>query len=134
MLHTLADSPGQYILSFRDCLYCAGMHPAEPICFTIVGTLEAVLKWGTGRDFAVHEVKCSARGDDQLVQAVPRGARHPDGDDVVAPEHDTGGRFREQVVEERQPRGMRAELRDAVAAVPLVTGDEKIHPEVGRGP
>jgi bacteriochlorophyll 4-vinyl reductase len=62
-LHTLTEKRDQYILTFNDCLYCAGMHPAEPICYTIVGTLEAVLKWGTGRDFTVREVKCSARSD-----------------------------------------------------------------------
>ena len=62
-LHTLADRRDQYILTFHDCLYCAGMHPAEPICYAIVGTIESALKWGTGRDFAVREVKCSARGD-----------------------------------------------------------------------
>ena len=62
-LHTLRDKRDQYVLTFNDCLYCAGMHPAEPICYAVVGTLETILKWGTGRDFAVREVKCSARGD-----------------------------------------------------------------------
>ena len=61
-LHTLTDKPDQYVLTFNDCLYCAGMHPSEPICFTIVGILEATLKWGTGRDFTVREVQCQARG------------------------------------------------------------------------
>ncbi|CAG0936078.1 divinyl protochlorophyllide a 8-vinyl-reductase [Thermoflexales bacterium] len=76
MLHTLTDNPDQYLLSFRDCLYCAGMHPAEPICFTVVGTLEAVLKWGTGRDFAVREVRCSARGDGQCVFEIDKQPLH----------------------------------------------------------
>src|SRR5512139_891071 len=62
-LHTLADRRDQYLLTFNDCLYCAGAHPTEPICYGIVGTLEAVLKWGTGRDFTVREVKCAAHGD-----------------------------------------------------------------------
>jgi predicted hydrocarbon binding protein len=52
------------------------MHPAEPICFTIVGTLEAVLKWGTGRDFAVREVKCSARGDDLCAFEIDKQPLH----------------------------------------------------------
>jgi bacteriochlorophyll 4-vinyl reductase len=63
MLHTLMDRRDQYLVTFNDCLYCAGMQPTEPICYTIVGTLETALKWGTGRDFAVREVKCAARGD-----------------------------------------------------------------------
>ena len=66
-LHTLADKRDQYALTFQDCLYCAGLQPAEAICYPIVGTIEAVLKWGTGRDFMVREVKCSARGDQACV-------------------------------------------------------------------
>jgi predicted hydrocarbon binding protein len=62
-LHTLTDKPDQYVLTFNDCLYCAGMHPIEPICFTVVGILETTLKWGAGRDFTVREVKCHAHGD-----------------------------------------------------------------------
>ncbi len=62
-LHTLTDDSSCYSLTFCDCLFCASMHPAEPICFTIVGTLETVLKWGTGRDFTVREVKCHAQGN-----------------------------------------------------------------------
>ena len=71
-LHTLADNSEQYILTFRDCLYCAGMHPAEPICFTVVGILEAVLTWGTGRDFAVREVECHAHGDEACIFAIDK--------------------------------------------------------------
>jgi bacteriochlorophyll 4-vinyl reductase len=61
-LHTLEDFPDHYTLTFHDCLYCVGLHPAEPICYTIVGTLEAALTWGLGRDFSVREVQCHARG------------------------------------------------------------------------
>jgi bacteriochlorophyll 4-vinyl reductase len=61
-LHALREKPDQYVLTFNDCLYCAGMHPLEPICFTIVGIVETVLKWGTGRDFTVRETQCHARG------------------------------------------------------------------------
>ena len=75
-LHTLADRRDQYILTFNDCLYCVGVHPAEPICYSIVGTLEAVLKWGTGRDFAVREVKCSARGDAACVFEIDKQPLH----------------------------------------------------------
>jgi len=75
-LHTLTDRPDQYVVTFNDCLYCAGMHPAEPICFTVVGTLEATLKWGTGRDFTVREVKCHARGDAACVFEIDKQPLH----------------------------------------------------------
>ncbi len=76
-LHTLTDKREQYVITFNDCLYCASTQPTEPICYSIVGTLEAVLKWGTGRDFTVREVTCHARGDAACVfeidkQPLPR--------------------------------------------------------------
>ena len=76
VLHTLLDKRDQHVLTFNDCLYCAGMHPAEPICYTIVGTLETVLKWGTGRDFTVREVKCSAHGDAACVFEIDKQPLH----------------------------------------------------------
>jgi bacteriochlorophyll 4-vinyl reductase len=75
-LHTLTDKRDQYVVTFNDCLYCANMHPAEPICYTIVGTLEAVLKWGAGRDFTVREVKCHARGDAACVFEIDKQPLH----------------------------------------------------------
>lgn len=73
-LHTLIDYPGSYRLEFRDCLYCDGLHPSGPICFTVVGIVEAVLKWGTGREFDVLETHCQARGDDACVFKI---SKHP---------------------------------------------------------
>ncbi len=75
-LHTLQDEIDHYTLTFRDCLYCSGLHPAEPICYAVVGTLEAALKWGTGRDFAVREVQCHARGADACVFEVNKQPLH----------------------------------------------------------
>ena len=75
-LHRLSDKPDQYVLTFNDCLYCANMHPTEPICFAVVGILETVLKWGTGRDFTVREVKCHARGDAACVFEIDKQPLH----------------------------------------------------------
>jgi bacteriochlorophyll 4-vinyl reductase len=75
-LHTLTDERDQYVVTFNDCLYCAGMRPLEPICYTIVGTLEAVLQWGTGRDFNVREVKCAAHGEAACVFEIDKQPLH----------------------------------------------------------
>jgi bacteriochlorophyll 4-vinyl reductase len=75
-LHTLTDRRDQYVLTFNDCLYCANMHPAEPICYTVIGTLEAVLKWGTGRDFAVRETACAALGAAACVFEIDKQPLH----------------------------------------------------------
>ncbi len=63
-LHTLTETDEAFVVVFNDCLYCHSLRTNEPICMTLVGTLESVLKWGTGRDYAVTETTCSARGDD----------------------------------------------------------------------
>jgi bacteriochlorophyll 4-vinyl reductase len=75
-LHTLTNKRDQYVVTFNDCLYCAGMHPAEPICYPIIGLLETVLKWGTGRDFTVREVKCAARGAAACVFEIDKQPLH----------------------------------------------------------
>ncbi len=75
-LHALVDRPDQYLVTFHDCLYCAGMHPAEPICYTLVGTIEAVLKWGTGREFTVREVQCAAFGVEACVFEIDKQPLH----------------------------------------------------------
>jgi len=75
-LHTWQDEADHYSLTFGDCLYCDHLHPAEPICFALVGMLEAVLKWGTGRDFAVRETQCHARGAAACVFEVDKQPLH----------------------------------------------------------
>jgi len=66
-LHTLQMLPEAYRITFRDCLYCHDLHPTETVCYTIVGTLEAVLHWGTGREFYVRETQCMACGAEACV-------------------------------------------------------------------
>ena len=75
-LHTLIDLPGFYRIEFHDCLYCHDLHPTAPICFTVVGILEAVLRWGVGRDFDVQEVQCQARGDPACVFTINKQPLH----------------------------------------------------------
>lgn len=61
-LHTVTETDDAFVLVFDDCLYCHGLRTGEPICLTVVGTLEAVLKWGTSRDYTVVETTCTASG------------------------------------------------------------------------
>lgn len=63
-LHTLREDEQAFSVTFADCLYCRNLHTTEPICLTIVGTIESVLQWGTGREFAVSETTCQARDDE----------------------------------------------------------------------
>jgi hypothetical protein len=63
-LHALREEGNTFVVTFDDCLYCYSLQAAEPICLTITATIETVLKWGTGRDYAVSETTCHARGDE----------------------------------------------------------------------
>lgn len=62
-LHALRVTDDAYHIIFADCLYCRALRTTEPACTAVVGTIEAVLAWGTGRNFAVTETTCQARGD-----------------------------------------------------------------------
>ena len=75
-LHTWREEAGHYSLTFGDCLYCDGLHPIEPICYTLVGMLETVLHWGTGRDFPVREAQCHARGAAACVFEIDKQPLH----------------------------------------------------------
>jgi divinyl protochlorophyllide a 8-vinyl-reductase len=75
-LHAVNVVPTAYLFTFRDCLYCHGLHPSEPVCYPIVGIIEAVLQWGTGREFAVRETHCQARGADACVFEILKPTRH----------------------------------------------------------
>ena len=45
-----------------ECWQCAGKVADEPICLIRAGTLQEALRWLTGREFTVREVKCRAMG------------------------------------------------------------------------
>jgi predicted hydrocarbon binding protein len=63
-LHTVTETDQTFVLTIRDCLFCYSLRTAEPMCLTVVGTLEAVLNWGTGRDYVVTETTCISQGND----------------------------------------------------------------------
>ncbi len=75
-LHTLTETDGAYVVVFNDCLYCHSLHTSEPICLTVVGTLEATLTWGTGRDYAVSETTRTARGDEVCTLVIDKRPLH----------------------------------------------------------
>lgn len=45
------------------CSLCQSREAEIPICHLYIGTLEEALKWATGHDFSVEELKCRARHD-----------------------------------------------------------------------
>ena len=66
-LHTLREFSHIFTITFEDCLYCHGMRVDSQICLTVVGTIESVLKWGTGHEYDVIETACIGHGDPACV-------------------------------------------------------------------
>ena len=48
---------------FANCAICHTRHADKSVCHLYVGTLEEALKWATGQDTPVEEVRCKAKGD-----------------------------------------------------------------------
>ncbi len=75
-LHSVKVIPTAYLFTVRDCLYCHSLHPSETVCYAIIGIIEGVLQWGTGREFAVRETQCQARGAGACVFEILKQAHH----------------------------------------------------------
>jgi len=58
----LEDSGVSYFLELADCLYCPGPNPSQPYGNAVVGLIEGLLRWSTGRDFDVTEQPGAAQG------------------------------------------------------------------------
>ena len=57
------EKDNQLLYSNYSCSVCHGRESEVPICHLYIGSLEEALKWATGNDFAVEEVKCRAKHD-----------------------------------------------------------------------
>jgi hypothetical protein len=45
------------------CGICHGRHSTDPICHLYIGSIGEAVRWATGREHAVIETHCSAKGD-----------------------------------------------------------------------
>ena len=45
------------------CAICHGRHSDAPICHLYVGSLGEAVQWATGREYAITETHCIAKGD-----------------------------------------------------------------------
>ncbi len=61
---TLGENEQHYFFAVEQCGVCWGIAAEQPICYSMVGTLEEILYWvSRGRRFEVEEIACIARGD-----------------------------------------------------------------------
>ena len=62
-LVTVEEKDGQFVYTDYSCAICHTRHADKPVCHLYLGSLEEALKWATGQDIAVEEVRCKAKGD-----------------------------------------------------------------------
>ncbi|HEY4688804.1 MAG TPA: hypothetical protein VIK33_05795 [Anaerolineae bacterium] len=58
----LEDREDHFTLELTDCVYCIGLGQPQPSCPAVVGLLEGLLRWVTGRDYEVTEEALIAPG------------------------------------------------------------------------
>ena len=46
------------------CAICHSRHSTEPICHLYVGSVAEAVQWATGREFAITETHCLAKGEE----------------------------------------------------------------------
>jgi hypothetical protein len=67
------EKDNQLLYSDLACSLCQGRESDVPICHLYIGSLEEALKWATGNEIAVEEIKCRAKHDPccQFAVALP---------------------------------------------------------------
>jgi predicted hydrocarbon binding protein len=54
---------GKLVYIEKTCAICYGRTSDRPVCHLYIGSIGAAVKWATGRDYAVVETHCIAKGD-----------------------------------------------------------------------
>lgn len=57
------EMDGKLVYIEKTCAICDSRTSDQPICHLYVGSISEALKWATGRDYAVVETHCVAKGD-----------------------------------------------------------------------
>ncbi|RME78805.1 MAG: 4-vinyl reductase [Chloroflexi bacterium] len=69
----VTEEDDHFLYTIRQCPVCWGRTAARPICFGMVGILQAGLHWlSSGREFDVQEIACRAAGDEACVFRIPK--------------------------------------------------------------
>ncbi len=69
----LEETDRYWIQRVSRCPVCCGWSAAEPVCYQLVGTLQAGLAWLTGgREYRVTETECIAKGDAACVVVIDK--------------------------------------------------------------
>jgi len=60
----LDESDGKLAYVESTCAICHSRHSTEPICHLYVGSVAEAVLWATGREYAIVETHCLAKGDE----------------------------------------------------------------------
>jgi predicted hydrocarbon binding protein len=73
---SIEDRGDRWAYIDTSCAICAGKEADAPICWSWVGTLEESVRWLTGKEVAVDQVKCRAMGDSACVWEISKTPKH----------------------------------------------------------
>jgi len=60
----IEESDGKLAYIESTCAICHSRHSTESICHLYVGSISEAVQWATGRDYAIAETHCLAKGDE----------------------------------------------------------------------
>lgn len=72
----LVDADDHFLWHIHRCPVCWGRHTESPCCYLAVGILEESLFWVSGgKNFALEEISCIARGDETCTIRIEKRAQ-----------------------------------------------------------
>lgn len=60
----IEDNDGRLAYIESTCAICFGRHSTDSICHLYVGSIAEAVQWATGKEYAIIETHCMAKGDD----------------------------------------------------------------------
>jgi predicted hydrocarbon binding protein len=74
----LIEKDDHFLLIFKDYFECEGITSDVPLCNINTGMVHFLMKWITGHEHTVQEIKCKARGDLNDVFKIYKKRRSPE--------------------------------------------------------
>jgi predicted hydrocarbon binding protein len=57
------NTPEGLVFSDYSCAVCHSVESDRPVCHLLVGSVSEAVKWATGQDYRVREIRCRAMGE-----------------------------------------------------------------------
>ena len=65
MVAEVGEEEDYFIYRLRRCANCWGRTSPKPVCYSVVGVIDAGVRWvSDGKEFSIEETACLAAGDE----------------------------------------------------------------------